>query len=229
MNKKILRSPFFIWLNRLLKNSKLEFINRDKKLSLGYMSVCTNIKFGFYNKTYANVHLTNVEIGDFTYIAENSKISNCKIGKYCSIGPDVMIGLGKHPSRMFVSSHPVFYSTNNQTGITFTKECRFNEYESINIGHDVWIGARAIVLDGVSIGHGAIIAAAAVVTKDVAPYSIVGGSPAKEIRKRFDGSQIDFLIQFKWWDKNIEWVQNNYQHFNDINKFISQHTHKDLQ
>ena len=84
-----------------------------------------------------------------------------------------------------------------------------------NIGNDVWIGYKAMIMAGVTIGDGAIIAARSVVTKDVAPYSIVGGNPAKEIKKRFSKEQIDKLLALKWWDWDIEKIIKNVQNLTD--------------
>ena len=130
-----------------------------------------------------------------------------------------MIGLGKHPVH-FVSTHPAFYSSHKQF-ITFAdKNDYFEEYEKVTIGNDVWIGTRVMIIDGVSIGDGAIIAAGAIVTKNVEPYSIVGGVPAKLIRNRFNDQDIEFLKKFKWWNKDFEWIKSNYYKFKNIELFI---------
>lgn len=184
------------------------------------MSSISNCDFGIYNKIYSDVMLNNVVLDDFTYISNNTKIANTKIGKFSSVGPDVTIGLGKHPSRKFVSTHPIFFSKRSQAGISFADKSYFNEYEPISIGNDVWIGAGSTILDGVVIGDGAIIAAGSIVTNDVDPYTIVGGTPARLIRKRFTNDQIDFLTQFKWWNKDIKWLENNFQQFHDIDRLI---------
>lgn len=122
------------------------------------------------------------------------------IGSFCSIGPEALIGgLGKHPTS-FLSTHPVFYSRKRQSGITFSQgHQHFDESAKTIIGHDVWIGARSIILDGVMIGDGAVVGANAVVTKEVPPYAIVGGVPAKIIRFRFDENVRNLLLAWKWW------------------------------
>jgi carbonic anhydrase/acetyltransferase-like protein (isoleucine patch superfamily) len=89
-------------------------------------------------------------------------------------------------------------------GITFATEDRFSELPRTTIGNDVWIGARAMVLDGVTIGDGCVIAAGSVVTKNIEPYSIVGGIPAKLIRKRFSDEVIELLLTWKWWNLPVE-------------------------
>lgn len=140
------------------------------------------------------------KIGRHTYVAENARIVRVEIGAFCSIGPNVIIGgLGTHPTK-WISTHPVFYSTLKQSGKTFVTINSFDELQLNKIGNDVWIGARALILDGVSIGDGAIIAAGSVVTKDVSPYAIVGGVPAKIIRFRFSEEVIARLLEWQWWN-----------------------------
>jgi acetyltransferase-like isoleucine patch superfamily enzyme len=135
--------------------------------------------------------------------------------------------LGIHPSRDFVSTHPIFFSTKKQVGITFADKDYFQEEKGIKIGNDVWIGANVIILDGVTIGDGAIIGAGAVVTKDVPPYSIYGGVPAKLIRYRFEQKTIDFLVKFKWWNKDEEWLKTNFQDFHNIDTFLQRYAQED--
>lgn len=146
-----------------------------------------------------NTKLFNVKVGRYSYFSGGC-ISKAVIGSFTSIGPNVVIGgLGKHPID-WMSTHPVFYSTLGQVSNSFAKENHFDEYANVQIGSDVWIGANVLILDGVSISDGAIIAAGSVVVKDVMPYEIVGGVPAKSIRFRFDPSTINELILLKWWE-----------------------------
>lgn len=137
-------------------------------------------------------------IGRHTYFAK-SKVVRADIGAFTCIGPEAFIGgLGRHPTN-FISTHPIFYSSRRQTGKTFAKKNLIEEIARISIGNDVWIGARAVILDGISVGDGAIIAAGAVVVKDVPPYAVVGGVPAKVIRYRFTEDVIEQLLDWKWW------------------------------
>lgn len=168
-----------------------------------------------------DVTIVNSVIGRYTYFADGATALNSKIGNFCSIGPDVKIGLGKHPAAVFVSTYPAFFATNNggcQT--TFVDAQKFEEFAEIEIGNDVWIGARVLVTDGVKIGDGAILAAGAVVTKDVEPYSIVGGIPAKHIKYRFSKEEIDKLLALKWWDKEIDWIKVHASRFSNISSFL---------
>lgn len=159
--------------------------------------------FGNYTKLIGHSWITDSSIGDFTYIVSSS-ISTSNIGKFCSIGKGTMIGgLGSHPTNM-ISTHPSFYSSLKQCGYSFVSENQYNESIITNIGNDVWIGVNAIVLDGVTIGNGVIVAAGAIVTKDVPPYAIVGGVPAKIIRYRYSEFDIEKLQEIKWWDLDLK-------------------------
>lgn len=169
-----------------------------------------------------NVVVLDSCIGKYSYVAANSHIYRCNVGSFCSIGPLLLTGLGMHPSRNFVSTHPSFYAPTNSSPISFVNQQRFAELKRILIGNDVWIGARVTIVDGVMIGDGAIIAAGAVVASDVEPYSIVGGVPAKLIRKRFTNEQIAFLLKFKWWEKSEEWLSSNAFLFDNVENFINE-------
>ncbi len=177
-------------------------------LKLSGKFIIKNTIFGNYNYI-ENATILNSKINDFSYVGCNSIINYTEIGKFTCIGPDVKIGLGNHPVKNFISLHPVFYSTLAQVGITFSDKNYFKEYDKTYIGNDVWIGAGVIIKNGVVIGDGAIIAAGAVVTKDVEPYSIVGGIPAKLIKMRFNDMEIKELGVLRWWDKNIQWLKKN--------------------
>lgn len=218
----LLKNPLTIWFKWLIKKIIMEIKFKEKHLKIGYLSTCIDCKFGLYNTIYNNVLLNNVEIGDFTYIFENTLIIKTKIGKFCSIGPNVKCGLEKHPTKDYVSTHPIFYSSLKQAQITFADKNYFEESGGVvEIGNDVWIGANVIIKEGVRIGDGAIISAGAVVTKDVSPYAMVGGVPAKLIRYRFSEDQIAFLMGFKWWDRDIDWLMNNFKVFHDIQKLMN--------
>lgn len=208
------------WQWRIRKHY-LERKYSDKNLAIGDMARFANCHFGSYNKLYGGAELTDVELGDFSYVGANNRISNAVIGKFTCIGPDVIVGLGKHPSRDFVSIHPAFYSTLCQAQVTFVSQSYFGEFESVKIGNDVWIGARAIILDGVTLGDGAIVGAGAVVTRDVPPYAVVAGVPAKVLRYRFESKEIEFLERFKWWDQDIDWLRSNAAKFRNIHELMS--------
>ena len=133
------------------------------------------------------------KIGSYTYIGFNTRITKTSIGKYCSIANNVNIGDGEHPLDK-VSTSSFFIDDNFET---LTKR-------PCIIGNDVWIGVSSIIKRNVIIGDGAIIGANSFVNKDVMPFTIVAGSPARVIRKRFSDEKIDQIISSKWWDLTPE-------------------------
>ncbi len=175
------------------------------------------------NKINKGVRLKNVSIGYGSYIADDTALQSCLIGRYTSIGPRVMSVYGNHPIDQYVSTHPAFFSTQLQAGFTYVNKQKYKEfcdkkYEGYNIkiGNDVWIGSDVRILDGINIGNGAVIACGAVVTKDVEPFGIVGGVPAKLIRYRFDREDIEFLMKYEWWNRERSWIEKNADAFVDI-------------
>lgn len=217
--RDLLINPITIWIKWYFQSQKFLYLNRGKKIRLGYLAQVKASKVGLYATFYDRVAITHSIIDNYTYIGPNSKINNTSIGKFCSIGPDVKIGLGMHPTNL-ISTYPAFYSKQKQCQLTFTDKDYFDEAGCIHVGNDVWIGANVIVLDNVTIGSGAIIAAGAVVTKDVEPYSIVGGVPARLIKKRFSDSEIKKLIQIQWWNNDINWIRENHHYFNKPELFF---------
>ena len=174
-----------------------------------------------------NTDIYACSIGLATYIAHHSVFKYTKVGRFCSIGEYVRTYLGIHPVSKFVSAHPLFYSSQDIVGETFTDTNLFPEHNFLNekyvveIGNDVWIGNNVMIMDGLRIGDGAVIAAGSIVTKDVAPYSVVAGTPARHSKFRFTEEQIKFLLEFKWWEKDFSWIKENFMKFSDIEAFMN--------
>lgn len=158
------------------------------------------------SKVYPFSIVLNSTIQNYSYISYNCTVNNTNIGKFCSIGKGVKIGLGKHPTN-FVSTSPVFYSPNNPLQKKISQDLMFKDFEPVKIGNDVWIGANSIILDGITINDGAIIGANTVVSKDVEPYSVIGGVPGRLIKKRFSDEIIQNLLLSKWWEMPIEFFE----------------------
>ena len=214
------KNSFTLWFKSFVATILLEFLNRKNKLKLGFRTNISNSRFGNYNTIYDNVVLKDVILGDFSYIANSSNIWNTVIGKYCCIGSNVKCGLGVHPSNTYVSIHPIFYSLERQSQITFADKQYFEESKKNVIGNDVWVGANVIINGGVEIGDGAIIASGSIVTKNVPPYAIVGGVPAKIIKYRFAEDEIEFLLKYKWWELEPKFLKKNILFFHDIKKLL---------
>ena len=152
------------------------------------------------SKIESGSQFINSFMDKYSFCGYDCDIYNCDIGSYCSIANNVIIGGGAHPIS-WVSTSPVFYNNRDSVKKKFARFDRL-PHKKTTIGNDVWIGSSAILMQGVNIGTGAVIGAGAVVTKDVEPYSIVGGCPAKVIRHRFDDEIIRELLDSKWWDLN---------------------------
>lgn len=188
------------------------------------ISSSANIKKSKLNNNiaiYDNTIIANCQIGRHSYIQKNSRIFNADIGNFCSIASNVSIAPGLHFTTG-ISTHPSFYLKNNPLTMTFSVEDTFETFKKVAIGHDVWIGENAIIMDGITIGTGAIIAASSVVTKNVEPYAIVAGVPAKVLNFRFKEDQISDLLESEWWNLSNNWLKDNYKLMSKPEEFIKQ-------
>lgn len=153
---------------------------------------------GDYSAIHREASLESVNMGRASYVSQRSRLDSVIIGNFCSLGPEILAGTGEHPTDR-LSTSPVFYSSYGQCGLSLHQD-NLRERMLIEIGSDVWIGARAFVRDGVKIGSGAIVAAGAVVVRDVPAYAVVGGVPAKLLKHRYEQDLIARLLKISWWN-----------------------------
>ncbi|MGA2935842.1 MAG: CatB-related O-acetyltransferase [Syntrophobacteraceae bacterium] len=186
----------------------------------GNPSISESCTFGGHNTILDGTRLVDTHVGRYTCIGHRCSFTNISIGQFCSIGSEIIAGLEPHPIDGFISSYPGFYMEVPNGYPSFIHKQLFDDVRPVVIGNDVWIGSRAMILAGVTVGDGSVVGANAVVTKDIEPYSIVAGIPARLIRKRFSDNQIDQLLKFKWWDREIEWIKKNAFLFADVETFF---------
>lgn len=214
-------------MKRLIKFLILK-IRLRSKVQFNYSNIVSfNSSFEGANKLYKNVSFSG-KMGYGSYIADNSCICGM-VGRFTSIGPNVVCNPGTHPyTYPYVSTCPLFFSNRKQNGVSWVDEVKFPELRyirdtlyAVEIGNDCWIGQNVFIVGDVTIGDGAVVLAGSVVTKDVPPYAIVGGVPAKIIRYRYSDSDVAFLLHKQWWNKDIEWLKKNKEVFLDISKLKS--------
>lgn len=179
-------------------NTLEDFANISQKATV----VNSTLKIYARVKDYAE--LRDSYLGEYSYIAQQSIVNKTNIGKFVSIANGCYIGLWEHNTE--VSTHSFYLYEHSGH---FVKGYKNYDKDDIltNIGSDVWVGANAVILKGVTIGDGAIIGASAVVTKDVPPYAIVVGNPARVLKYRYTQREIEWLNSIKWWDFSREKIQ----------------------
>lgn len=158
------------------------------------------------------------KIGKYSYIGNNSFVIDTDIGNFTSISTDCYIGGTSHPTD-WVSTSPVFHKWGN----IMKKNFSYHEYEIFKrtvIGNDVWIGNRVMIKAGVKIADGAVVGMGSIVTKDIGPYEIWAGNPAKFIRKRFDDETINELLNTEWWNWDDEKIAEYAAKMNNIENFL---------
>ncbi|QYF84820.1 CatB-related O-acetyltransferase [Brevibacterium sp. PAMC21349] len=169
-------------------------------------AVCSGVKF------YRG------KLGKYSYIGNSSFVIDATIGNFTSIAPDCYIGGTSHPIE-WVSTSPVFHKWENIMKKNFARH-EFEIFQKTTIGNDVWIGNKVLVKAGVNIADGAVIGMGSVVTKDIGPFEIWAGNPARMIKKRFDDESIGRLLESQWWSWDDAKIENFSNDFTSIEQFI---------
>jgi phosphonate metabolism protein (transferase hexapeptide repeat family) len=169
-----------------------------------------------------NCTLMETSLGDYSYLAGDAQMIYSDIGKFCSIASHVRINPGNHPMGRVTQHHMTYRRV--EYGLGTSDDADFfgwrREHACV-IGHDVWIGHNAIVMPGVSVATGAVVGAGAVVTRDVGPYEIAVGVPARVIKKRFDDATIDAMMRIAWWDWERAELERHFDLLNDPVAFVA--------
>ncbi len=186
----------------------------------------TDCTFGRFTEVGRGTRLLNTALGDYSYTDRYADVANTTIGKFANIAAFSRIGPSAHPMEL-ASMHHMLYRSND-----YWKETpRWDDFFEARVsrrailGHDTWIGAQAVIMPDITIGTGAVVAAGAVVTKDVAPYMIVAGVPAKPLRERFSGTVADRMQALAWWDWTHEKIHETLQDFRGLQAeaFLEKH------
>jgi len=200
----------------LLKN----ILSMPKRLVSNIALFCV-LQEAIVDKTAAicsGVRFYRGKIGKYSYIGNNSFVCDTDVGNFTSISTDCYIGGTSHPTD-WVSTSPVFHKWDNVMKKNFARH-EFDIFKRTIIGNDVWIGSHVMIKAGVTIGDGAVIGMGSIVTKDVGPYEIWVGNPARMIRKRFDDETIVKLIKSEWWNLSDEQIESNADCINDVKVYL---------
>lgn len=218
----------------IIKNQiRIRLNNRGKNVRLCFLArVLPPSSFEGHNKV-GKFSVFKGTMGRYSYMGDNAVVLGM-VGRYTSIADRVHVISGRHPIKApFVSTHPVFYAQRSAVGKTYVKDQLFDEYKYVNnedavkknfstvIGNDCWIGEGASIIGGVTISDGAVVLANATVTKDVPPYAIVAGVPARIIGYRYDDQTIQALLEKRWWEREESELKEKAFLFSELDSFIN--------
>lgn len=187
----------------------------------GKVSVLALLSDSKVDKTCAicsGARVYRTKIGKYSYVGRNTFMTNVTVGNFCSIAGNCNIGGTGHPLN-WVSTSSVFHKWDNILRKNFSRH-EYEIFQETTIGSDVWIATNAMLKAGITVGTGAVIGMGAVVTKDVGPYEVWGGNPARCIKKRFDDETIEALLASKWWELPDETIEKIAPYMTDVQEFL---------
>ncbi len=209
---------------KLHSSLRMENSNIADNVELGRNSIISRSTLSNNVRIYDNCFLYKTKIDSHTYVNQYAQLLRVNIGKYCSIASHVYVGAAPHPMDR-ITTHPMTFL--NDFGHFIEEDDpevkSMREETRTSIGHDVWIGQGVVVMPNIGINSGAIIGAHSVVTKDVPPFAIVAGNPAKVIRYRFDDETIQKLMSIAWWDWDETLIKARISDFYHIKKFVAKY------
>lgn len=208
---------------RRLKILILNILSIPYRILFTHISVFAGIQDSVVERRAAickGVRFYRSRIGKYSYVGNNTFITNTHIGNFTSISGECYIGGTSHPIH-WVSTSSVFHKWKNILHKNFS-DFEYDIFQETQIGNDVWIGQGAKVKAGVKIHDGAVIGMGSVVTKNVGPYEVWGGNPAKCIKKRFDEDTIERLLAKEWWNWDDSAIQSKACYMNDIHIFLGE-------
>ncbi|QOG13274.1 acetyltransferase [Arcobacter sp. FWKO B] len=186
-------------------------------------SVIKECTFGEYVEIGENNNIQESVIGNFSYTSENCQIINSMIKNFVNIASYVRINPSQHPMHWASQHHIQYRKEMFGVGIDDESFFEWRRERKVIIGNDVWLGHNVVVMGNVTIGDGAVIGSSSVVTKDIPPFAIAVGNPAKVIRYRFDESTIQSLQKIAWWDWSYEQIKIAIDDFKNVDEFIEKY------
>jgi len=195
----------------------------EKKPFIGENTILKECSFGDYVEIGLNNHISETSIDDFSYTSENCQIIYSSIGKFVNIASYVRLNPGQHPMKWASQHHMLYRREMFGFGVDDRDFFNWRREKTVSVGNDVWIGHNVTIMGGVTIGDGAVIGSGAIVTKDIPPFAIAVGNPAKVIRYRFSDEIIQELQKIAWWNWEYNKIENSLKEFKDINKFIQKY------
>lgn len=180
-------------------------------------------QLGSWTEVGPSSHIEESVLDDYSYTSDSVSLIYTTVGKFCSIAAHVRINPGNHPVERVTQHHCTYRRAQYGFGPDDADFFAWRRAAHCTIGHDVWLGHAAVVLPGVHIGTGAVVGAGAVVTRDVAPYTIVAGVPARPIRQRFAPEISAALLAIAWWDWDRATLQARFADLLDISTFLAKY------